>query len=267
MIAAAVVSPMPGMETRISKRRARQGSPFDLEFDLDVQIGDRSVERPQLAIELADQAFAFAGAQPIEERGAVVARRLAAAHEPLQALEEFAWRLADRGIEAFAEDGQYAGVDEVGLGERPDRLGEEPRAQGIDDGDPKAAGAQGTMGKPMELACGLHDNESDVMVLQQALEPPDSVCVVVYGQLLADRVEVHVEFLFTDVDSDIDSRCVWIGRNLALHAGLAPHHLSRPSAKDGRIQLTRGSKPRAHDSARPTARGWPPPGGHPEGLS
>ena len=99
------------------------------------------------------------------------------------------------------------------------------------------------------------------MRFQQALQPLDSVRVVVDADRLSHWMEVDVEPFFTDVDSDIHLRCVWLGRDLALHAGLAPHHLFRPSAKGGRIQLIHGFKPRGYDPARP-----PPGGGHPQAV-
>ena len=56
--------------------------------------------------------------------------------------------------------------------------------------------------------------------------------IVGQGKPLAERVEMDVEPRFTDVDSDVDSRLgALLRRFLALHAGLAPHHLFRPSAK------------------------------------
>jgi hypothetical protein len=54
-------------------------------------------------------------------------------------------------------------------------------------------------------------------------------------------MDVDVESFFTDVDSDVDwRRRASFGRNLALHAGLAPHHLFRTGAKGGRIKLPHG---------------------------
>ena len=71
-------------------------------------------------------------------------------------------------------------------------------------------------------------------------------------------MEIDVETLFTHVDAGIKSRHRIIGHDLALHTGLAPLHLFRPNAKDGRIQLHHGSDPGVYDPVRPTAGG-----GHP----
>ncbi len=122
------------------------------------------------------------------------------------------------------------------------------------------------MGEPVQLVGGLHDDEGDLKRFQQALQPLDSVRVVDDADRLSDWMEVDVEPFFTDVDSDIHLRCVWFGRDLALHAGLAPHHLFRPSAKDGRIQLTRGSEPRGPRSRPPDRLGVATPRRSSRGL-
>src|SRR5208283_672979 len=75
-------------------------------------------------------------------------------------------------------------------------------------------------------------------------------------------MDVDVESVFTYVDSDIDWRHrASFGRNLALHAGLAPHHLFRTGSKGGRIKLPHGSKPRRTRSRPPDPRGVATPRG------
>jgi len=77
---------------------------------------------------------------------------------------------------------------------------------------------------------------------------------------LANRVEIDVEPIFTNIDADVDSRLrASFGRFLTLHAGLAPNHLFRTSAKDGRTKLIHGPSQGAHGPARPTLGGWPSP--------
>ena len=45
-------------------------------------------------------------------------------------------------------------------------------------------------------------------------------------------MDMNVQPVFTNIDADVDCRLrVLFGQGLALHSGLAPHHLSRPSAR------------------------------------
>src|SRR5205085_5929038 len=83
--------------------------------------------------------------------------------------------------------------------------------------------------------------------------------VVHHAELLAERMEIDVETLFTHVDAGIDCRHRIFGYDLALHAGpSSPSSVQAEREKDGRIQLHLGSDPGVHDPARPTAGG-----GHP----
>src|SRR3546814_10367732 len=87
----------------------------------------------------------------------------------------------------------------------------------------------------------LHDDEGHVMAGERPLEALDAVAVVGDAQVPVERVEVDVETVFTHVDADIDwLRASFFGQDLALHAGLAPSHLFRTGAKDGRTRLSHG---------------------------
>src|SRR3546814_619416 len=69
-------------------------------------------------------------------------------------------------------------------------------------------------------------------------------------------MNIDIEPGFTGVDAEVDFRLsAWFGQLLALHAGLAPHHLFRTGAKDGRTKLSHGSGPGLHGPARPIL-GW-----------
>src|SRR5205085_9920361 len=90
-------------------------------------------------------------------------------------------------------------------------------------------------------------------------QPPPAAGVVHHAELLAERMEIDVETLFTHVDAGIDCRHRIFGYDLALHAGpSSPSSVQAEREKDGRIQLHLGSDPGVHDPARPTAGG-----GHP----
>src|SRR3546814_7800449 len=76
------------------------------------------------------------------------------------------------------------------------------------------------------------------------------------GPPVAKRMNIDIEPGFTGVDAEVDFRLsAWFGQLLALHAGLAPHHLFRTGAKDGRTKLSHGSGPGLHGPAR-LILGW-----------
>src|ERR1019366_9106055 len=102
----------------------------------------------------------------------------------------------------------------------------------------------------------LHDDQLDRQFREATLEGFEALGCVRNAELLANGVEIDVEPIFTNVDADVDFRLrAAFGRFLTLHAGLAPNHLFRTSAKDGRTKLTHGSKPRGLRSRPPDARG------------
>ena len=94
---------------------------------------------------------------------------------------------------------------------------------------------------------------------ETALELLEPFARVGNAEREADWVHINVEPRFTCVDTDVNSGLrVWFGRDLALHTGLAPHHLFRPSAKDGRTKLSHGSSQGLDGPARPIRGGRPP---------
>src|ERR1700691_4135908 len=259
--ATAVVVPIPGIEVRTASRRARLGS----------AAMRRSISASRLASEVSTariwrliSAIATGTeASPSWLRSAVRAgdgRVPAAQHVP-QGLPECAGRGGRAWLHALAADGQPPSVDAVGLGQGAGGLGEQARAQRIDDSDSEALRNEAAMGGAVELSGRLHNHKRHLMAFKGTLQAPEAGSVVGDGELRPERVEVDVESSFTDVDTDVDLGCASFGQNLALHAGLAPHHLFRTSAKGGRIHLIRGSQePREPRSrpARPAGGGRPP---------
>src|SRR5215204_5372422 len=114
----------------------------------------------------------------------------------------------------------------------------------------------------MELAGGLHDEEGDVELGETTLELLEPMARVGNAKRLANWMHMDVEPGFTDVDTGVDSsRSASFERDLALHTGLAPHHLFRTSAKARRTKLSRGSKPRVVRSRPADPRGVATPRG------
>src|SRR5947208_2992749 len=86
--------------------------------------------------------------------------------------------------------------------------------------------AQRLVSVAMKLAGRLHDDEGNVEVGEAALELPEPMARIGHAERLATWMHMDVEPLFTDVDADVDSsRSALFERDLALHTGLAPHHL------------------------------------------
>ena len=116
-----------------------------------------------------------------------------AANEILKALHERARRRDRVGLEAFAQDRQHSAVDAVGFGQSAGGLGEQPRTQGIDDGDGEAGGMEAPVGGAVKLARRLHHDERDLVSLQRTLQSFDSLRTVGELEPRADRMDVDVE--------------------------------------------------------------------------
>src|SRR3546814_1839424 len=108
----------------------------------------------------------------------------------------------------------------------------------------------------MVLAGCLDDREDGAAAGQLSPELFQPLSAVRHAQPVAKRMNIDIEPGFTGVDAEVDFRLsAWFGQLLALHAGLAPHHLFRTGAKDGRTKLSHGSGPGLHGPARPIL-GW-----------
>jgi hypothetical protein len=223
----------------------------DEAFDLRLEMGERGLDSADLALDLGDRHGDGGFAELVEERGAGGDGRVPAAQHVPQGLHECAGRGGRAWLHALAEDGQHPSVDAVGLGQGAGGLGEQARAQRIDDSDSEALRNEAAMGGAVELSGRLHDHKRHLVAFKGTLQAPEAVSVVGDGELRPERVEVDVESGFTDVDTDVDLGCASFGQNLALHAGLAPHHLFRTSAKGGRIHLIRGSQEPREPRSRP----------------
>ena len=84
--------------------------------------------------------------------------------------------------------------------------------------------------------------------------------VIAKPPAFAQRMQMDIEPLFTHVHTGINYRHrVFLERNLALHAGLAPHHLFRTNARTaGRISSPVQAKGPAVPAVRTPADGHPP---------
>ena len=163
------------------------------------------------------------------------------------------------GAHGLGKQGEHAGIDTVGLFQAPRRLGEAPRAIGIDDGDGQAAGCERAPEVTVPASGRLKDDHGDVHLAEGAFEGLDALPVVGHAPGFAGRVCMDVEPAFADVATDVDCRsgtsCI-----LALHSGPRSHSSVQASRE--------GAADQAHPRAQApkggtvlTARdGW---GGHP----
>ena len=238
------------------------GIAIDPVADFGLEVGDAGLSA-QLTLELADQRGGLARADLVENGGSIFDRRVAPACQFLKDFQDFWRRGSGVGPEALAEDRQHPRVDRIRFGERAEGVGELARASRIDHGDLEPAVMEKTMRQAVKLAGRLHDYERHLAVRNGLLEPFQTAGVVADSEGSAQRMDEDVEPRFTDVDFEVH---LWsdalLRRRLALHAGLAPHHLFRPSVK-GR---TDPAHPRiqARGATIPPAR--PPGGGHPQAV-
>src|SRR5262249_42905890 len=130
----------------------------------------------------------------------------------------------------------------------------QPGAQRVDDANLIPAGVQAAVELPMPLAGRLDRDQAYVVALEPTLESAMAFAGIGNPQCLVGRQDVDIEPAFADIDSHARFAFgLLFGHVLALHAGLAPHHLFRTRAEERMDQAhPRGSLPRGH--AVPSAR-------------
>ncbi|MGD1038787.1 MAG: hypothetical protein ABR878_16800, partial [Roseiarcus sp.] len=119
-------------------------------IDLGVQALDVRGQNLQPPAEFGLEKGGLAGAASVGQRGLVGDRRRPRARQFLQRLERFGRGGERAGLEGLAHQRQHARIEPIGLGELTDGLGEQTRAQRIDDGDRQACGVQGAVRLPVE---------------------------------------------------------------------------------------------------------------------
>ena len=205
-------------------------------------------------------------AELVEEGGSGGKGGVAAAQQLLQAFHKFAGRGARaraRGFRpiwpAFGSRRRRSWPSR----RRPRRTA--ANASGSTTATAKPAGVETAVSRPVELACRLHHHARDLVGLKTTLQSLYALGIV--GERVSQTERMNV-----DVESSLyRRRC---RRRLALRLVRAKPCLacgtcSPSSVQDSREGQTDQAHPRfasqgVHDPARPTARGWPPPGGHPE---
>jgi hypothetical protein len=165
-----------------------------------------------------------------------------------------------RRAQALGQERQETGIETVSLGEIAAGAGKHAGAQRIDHGDGKAIEPKRAMGGAMELAGCLHHDAFGPMPGQQPFQLADAGLVIAKPPAFAQRMQMNIEPLFTHVHTGINYRHrVFLERNLALHAGLAPHHLFRTNARTaGPISSPVHAKGPAVPAVRTPADGHPP---------
>ena len=210
------------------ERRIGLDAAIDLLFEAIDMLPHRLDQPVQFGLQRGD--FGFAAR--VHQRGPFGDRRVPGANQFLQFLDGLRRGLGRSRIELLGHQRQHARVDPVGLRQGPVGLGEQPRAQGIDDSDRKTGGGQRAMRQAMVFSGRLHDDLGDAVFATEPLEYRDAAGVVGETATFAKRLDMDVEPIFTNVDAGIEL-CLrdLVGHSLALHTGLAPNHLFRPSAR------------------------------------
>ncbi len=199
---------------------------------------------------------------PVGQRRALGSRGGAGIDQFLQLQERLGWRRQRSRLERLAHQSQQPGIDSIGLGEAAASLGEQARAQRIDNGHGKACRMQRTLRGTMVLAGRFHHHPCHPQAAELSLEASPAAVVVGNTELSSACGHIRVQPLFTHIDASIDWRHrVRFGQYLALHAGLAPHHLFRTSARtSGPSSSPVLSSQGAHGPVRPIPGGWPSAG-------
>src|SRR6195256_3057547 len=94
-------------------------------------------------------------------------------------------------------------------------------------------------------------DQLDIVLRKATLEQTVSLRIVLNPQLDSGGQNVDVKPVLANVDSDVRLAALLFGRFLALHAGLAPHHLFRTRAENGRIKLPRGAAHQGNSAIPP----------------
>ena len=125
--------------------------------------------------------------------------------------------------------------------------------QRIDDANLIATGMQGAMELAVPLAGGLDHDQAEVVALEPTFERAMALMAVGDAERLFGGQNMDIEPGFADIDSHARFALgLLFGHILALHAGLAPHHLFRTRAEERMDQaLPRGSIPRVPRSPTP----------------
>ncbi len=214
----------------------------------------------QATVQFGVQEGGLRRSAPIAQCRALGGRGTTCIDQLLQAQQRLGWRRQGGRFECLAHQCQQPGIYPVGLGEVAAGLGEQPRPQRINDRHGQACRMQRTVHGPMVLAGRFHHRSAYPEPGQIAFQPPPAAGVVADAELHCTGRHIDVQPLFTHIDAGIDClHRVRFGRYLALHAGLAPHHLFRTSARtDGPSSSPVLAKGRTVPPVRSGADGHPP---------
>ena len=173
-------------------------------------------------------------------------------HQFLKRFNEFRRRRPAGIPQLVREHGQHARIEPIGLAEQTHALGEQAGTQRIDDANLIATGMQGAMELAVPLAGGLDHDQAEVVALEPTFERAMALMAVGDAERLFGGQNMDIEPGFADIDSHARFALgLLFGHILALHAGLAPHHLFRTRAEERMDQaLPRGSIPRCRGPIR-----------------
>src|ERR1051326_7202958 len=243
----------------LSKERCLVLDAFD---DLGIEAFDARRQGFDLALQFGLEKARLCLGVAIAKRCQVRRCGMASPHDLLQLFEGFIAGRYGFEFEALAHHGEQLGINPVSLGEGAECFGKVPRAQRIDDRHRVPSGMKGALRVTMQLPCRFHHDETDAVRDELFPQLPETNKIVGNAQRVAKWVHIDVEPGFTNINADINSRLsAWFGHILALHAGLAPFHLLKTSAKDERTKLPHGSCQGGYGPARPIPEGMAIPSG------
>ena len=154
-------------------------------------------------------------------------------------------------VQPLGGERQQAGVDRVGLGQPPERVGELAGPVGVEHHHRDPGLGQRREDREVHAPGRLQRDAADL----EAAEPAEQLAHAgagvgdAPGRAPTSACDANVEPGFTHVDPDVS--CDPVGAVLALHSGLAPFHLFRTQTDGGRTRLLYGAfRPGRHGPDR-----------------
>jgi len=111
----------------------------------------------------------------------------------------------DLGSDRFAETGQDAGIDGIGLGELSGGLGEVPDLPGVENHERQTLCGQVVDGVHLPAARGLEEHQGGVVRFDEVGQQGDAVFAVGKAHAFSGGCHGHIEAVLGDIDTDKDA--------------------------------------------------------------
>src|SRR6202521_2914997 len=186
----------------------------------------------QSPFELAAQKDGRSAFELVGERGLLLDGAATGLHELLERLDDLGCRRPGLG-QAGGKYRQHPCIELIGLGEQAHGLGKQPGTQRVDDANRITVIDQVAVKVAMPFPGRLDRDQLHVVTPQPANDLLGTCLRVGNTEGFLGGEDVDIEPQFADIDSHGRLGLgLLFGPILALHAGLAPHHLFRTRAEE-----------------------------------